>query len=154
MPLAIAIVIAAIGIGYAMSRVVKIRKDLPELAEGKPNRLSKREKRLEQIRAPEPEYVAPSIDDLVAAEIAEAGLDDIAGGQGVAPTVKLKVYRRDAPHIERCPPESRRYVLEADVDPSDAGVDDVRLICEGSPEPSAETPIPPQPEREPETPPD
>ena len=33
MPIAIAVIIAAVGIGYAMSRVAKLRKEFPELAE-------------------------------------------------------------------------------------------------------------------------
>jgi hypothetical protein len=129
--LALAVLIAAIGIGYAMSRIMKIRKELPEFAEEKPKRQSKREKRLEQIRSAEPEYTPPSIEDLVAAEIADEGLDDVPGGEDLAPTVKLKVYRRDAPRIDACPPEARRYVIAAGVVPSEAGVDDVHMICEG-----------------------
>ena len=48
--LAIAILIAAIGVGFAMSRVAKVRKEMAELteAEPKPKRQSRSKKRLEQ----------------------------------------------------------------------------------------------------------
>ena len=135
MTVALAVLIAAVGIGYALSRVARIRKELPELAEAekKPKRKSKREKRLEQIRAEEPEYVPPSIDDLIAAEIAETGVKDIPGGEGLPAAVLLKVFRRDTATAETCPPAERRFVLADGVNAAEAGVDDVRLICEGHP---------------------
>jgi hypothetical protein len=128
----LAVVIAAFGVGFAMSRVSKIRKELPELAEQsrKPKRQSKREKRLEAIRAAEPEWEPPSIEDLVAAEIEETGVDRIPGGEGLPTAVLLKVFRRDTTTAETCAPEDRRFVLAAGVHAADAGVDDVRLVCE------------------------
>ena len=100
---AIAILLAAAGIGYAMSKASKIRKELNEFADvEKPKRLSKREKRLEQIRAGEPEYVPPTIDDLVSEEIVEIGADQIPGGEGLAPAVLLRVYRRDTAPNDDC----------------------------------------------------
>lgn len=135
MPLAIAILIAAVGIGYAMSRVAKVRKELADIAEvePRPKRQSRREKRLEQIRAAEPEYVPPSIDDLVAAEVADTGVDRIPGGEGVALAVLLKVYRRDTGVAETCAPEDRRFVITPGVAAADAGLDAVRLICASHP---------------------
>ena len=129
---ALAILIAAIGIGFAMSRVSKIRKELPEFAEkqAKPKRQSKREKRLEQIRANEPEWVPPTIEDLIAEEIAETGVDRIPGGEGLDTAVLLKVFRRDTGVEEDCAPEDRRFELSAGVSPADAGVDDVKLLCD------------------------
>ena len=53
---AFAIIIAAVGVGYAMNRASRIRKQLSEIADIEtPKRQSKRQKRLEQIRAAEPE---------------------------------------------------------------------------------------------------
>jgi hypothetical protein len=138
--IAFAILIAAIGIGYAMSRVARIRKELPEFAEkeAKPKRQSKREKRLEQIRAAEPEYVPPSIDDLIAEEIADLGVDKIPGGEGLAPAVLLKAYRRDTHAADTCAPKDRRFVLAGGVAAGDAGVDDVQLVCAEHPDATAE----------------
>ena len=135
MTIAIAIIIAAIGIGYTMSRMSKIRKEMPELAETakKPPRVSKRQKRLEQIRAAEPEYIPPSIDDLVAEEIAEIGIDRIPGAEGLAPAVLLRVFRRDTPDTDRCLPERRRFVVANDISPSEVDIEDVRLVCEDHP---------------------
>jgi hypothetical protein len=131
--IALAVIIAAIGIGYAMSRITKMRRELPEFAEkeAKPKRQSKREKRLEQIRAAEPVYVAPSIDDLVAAEIADTHVDEIPGGEGLTSAVMLKVFHRDTAVAETCLPGDRRFVIAAGVEPADADVEDVKLICEG-----------------------
>ncbi len=137
----IGIVLAGIGVGYAMSRASKLRKEFPELAEKKPPRMSKREKRLEQIRASEPEFVPPSIEDLVAAEIAEQKIDEIDGAEGLDPAVMLRVFRRDEPVAHGCPRESLRFSIAGDVDPSEATIDDVRLVCD-SPAP----PTTPEPE--------
>lgn len=146
MSLGIAILIAAVGIGYALSRVAKLRKELSDIAEiadkvEKPRRKSRREKRLEQIRAAEPEYVPPSIEDLVAEEIEDLGVDRIPGGEGVAPAVLLKVYRRDTGRNEDCAPENRRYLVADGVNAEDAGVGDVRLTC--ADHPTAESRRPP-----------
>jgi hypothetical protein len=141
--IAIAVLIAAVGIGIAMSRLTKVRKEFPELAEKaeKPKRMTKRQKRLEQIRAAEPEYVPPSIDDLIAEEIADLGIARVAGADDLSPAVALKVYRRDTPDMETCPPEDRRFVVAEGVDAATASVDDVRLVCDehpvSGPDPSA-----------------
>ena len=128
---AIAILAAAVGIGYAMSRASKVRKELNEFADvEKPKRLSKREKRLAQIRAAEPEYIAPTIDDLVTEEIVATGADQIPGGAGLAPAVLLKVYRRDTAVGDDCKPETRQFVVGDGIEPADAGVEDVKLICD------------------------
>ena len=101
--LAIAILIAAIGVGFAMSLVAKVRKEMAELteAEPKPKRQSRSKKRLEQIRAAEPEYVAPSIDDLIVEEVTETGVDRIPGGHGLEVAVRLKVF--DEIHLQQIP---------------------------------------------------
>ena len=128
--IAIAILIAAAGIGYAMSKASKVRKELTEFADiEKPKRMNKREKRLAQIRAAEPEYVAPSIDDLVSEEIIETGADQIPGGEGLAPAVLLRVYRRDTAPDDDCAPADRRFVVADGIELADAGLDDVRLLC-------------------------
>ncbi len=137
MPIAIAVIIAAVGIGYAMSRVAKLRKEFPELAEKrKPTRQSRREKRLEQIRAAEPAYVAPTLDELIAAEIADEGIGDIAGSAGLAPGVMLKVYKRDMETVKACPRQKLRFVVADGVQAEAAEFDDVRLACDA---PAAES---------------
>jgi len=111
-----------------MSRVAKLRKEFPELAEKKPTRQNRREKRLEQIRAAEPTYVAPTLDDLIAAET--------AGGAGLPPGVMLKVYKRDIDAAKACPHEKLRFVVAEGVQAEAADFDDVRLACDA---PAAET---------------
>ena len=148
-PVFIAIIIAAAGIGYAMSRVSKVRKEFPDLAAKRPPRVSKRQKRLEQIRAHEPEYTPPSLEDLIAADIKEAGIDTIPGASGVPQGVILKVYRRDEPAIA-CRHEELRFLVADGVEPGSAGIDDVRLICDvpaepaKDPSPAAELPEMPE----------
>ncbi|NIU21506.1 MAG: hypothetical protein GWN79_21620 [Actinobacteria bacterium] len=82
--------------------------------------------------------MAPSIDDLIAEEIRETGVDRIPGGEGLETAVLLKVFRRDTTVAETCAPEDRRFELSAGVAPAAAGVDDVKLVCDRHPLPSAE----------------
>ena len=130
MSIVIAVAIAAVGIGYAMSRLAKLRKEFPELADKKEPRKSRRDKRLEQIRGAEPEYVAPSLDDLIAEEIADEGIDTIEGGVGLPPAVMLKAYKRDLAGVAGCPREKLRIVIADGVQPETAEFDDVRLTCD------------------------
>jgi len=138
----IAILLAAFGVGWAMSRASKLRKEFPELADKKPPRVSKRQKRLEQIRAAEPEFTPPSIEDLIAEEIKDAGIDRIEGAAAIQPTVLLKAYRRDEHLAKDCPGESLRFVVADGVEPEHADIDDVRLECDAprpEPPPSSES---------------
>lgn len=126
----IAILIAAVGVGWAMSKASKLRKEFPELAERKQPRKSKRQRRLEQIRASEPEFTPPSIEDLVAAEISDAGIDQVEGAGGLPPAVMLKVYRRDEEVAQQCPREKLRFIVADGIEPGEATIDDVALTCD------------------------
>lgn len=136
----IAIVLAGIGVGYAMNRASSVRKELADVAEQKPPRQSKRQRRLEQIRAAEPEFTPPSIEDLIDAEIADAGIDQIQGAAGIPPAVLLKTYRRDEDVARKCPTGKLQFVIAEGVDAAAAEVEDVALRCDASPGPDSPLP--------------
>ena len=121
-----------VGIALAVAFGLQMRKrnelDVPA-AEEKPKRMSKREKKLEEIRANEPDIVIPSIDDLVREEIEETGVNQIAGGEELADPTKLKVYRRDIAGLEGCPRENLQFKLSYGISAADATEDNVRLVC-------------------------
>jgi hypothetical protein len=64
----------------------------------------------------------PDILELVHEEVAEAGLGDLSGAEGLDPTVLLKVWKRDG---YGCPPGQGRYVLSDDIAPEEATEDSV-----------------------------
>ena len=70
-----------------------------------------------------------SIVDLVDAEVSDLGLRSIAGAEGVAPDVLLKVWS-DTPDVHDCDRSQLRYEITSNIAPPDADVDDVRLVCD------------------------
>jgi hypothetical protein len=68
---------------------------------------------------------------LVQEEVAETGVDQIPGADGVDITVRLRVWHRDAEVRDECAGEGRlRFQVDEDAEPSDASADQVRLVCD------------------------
>lgn len=92
-----------------------------------PRSLSKRQQRMVATLQPEPEL--PSIEDLVAEEAAETGVNDIPGGEGLDVSLKLRVYWRDEVVRKGCSDGVLEFRITDGVEPGDAETDDVRLVC-------------------------
>ena len=108
----IAAIIAFIVVGVVLARNTSSRK-------------KKAIDSLEQERKSVGRY---SIVDLVDAEVNDLQLRSIAGAEGVAPDVLLKVWS-DTPDVHECDRADLRYDIAGDVAPEDADVDDVTLVC-------------------------
>ena len=126
MELALAAVIAVGALIFAFSFAGRARKaqgvdDPPK------KRLSKREKKLEQLRQYDPLPEPKAILDIVREEAEDLGVNDVPGGEGLEIPVKLKVWHRDEAIREACDGDVR-YEVAADVPPAEATVDDVRLV--------------------------
>ena len=101
-----------------------------ELApEDKPQKMSKREKKLAEIRANEPDVAIPTLDELVREELEETGVNEIAGHDGLTDPVKLKVYHRDIGSLGDCPRDHMTFVLAYGISAEEATENDVRLVC-------------------------
>lgn len=92
-----------------------------------PRPLSKRQQRI--VATLEPDKEPPSIEDLVAAEAKDTGVNDIPGGDGLDVSLKLRVYWRDEIVRQGCTDGVLEFRIEAGVDPAAAETDDVRLVC-------------------------
>jgi hypothetical protein len=135
------VVLIAIG-AYVYVRMVRSRRELaPELAAPEPERLSRRRQRhLEKIREfDDAAYEPKTMEQLVAEEVAETGVDEIAGGAELATPVKLKVFHRDSPAHPDCRESGLRFEVSPSTTAPAATVADVRLLCD------ADHPPPPPP---------
>lgn len=129
MEVVLALVVVAIVLAIAFGRSMRRRGDLLETDEEKPKKMSKREKKLAEIRANEPDITIPTINELQQQELEDTGVNSIEGHEGLSDTVKLKVYHRDISSHRDCPPEALRFRLSYGIEPESATVDDVRLTC-------------------------
>lgn len=75
-----------------------------------------------------PDPVRPTIEDLVAEEAAELGVDVIPGADEVALGVRLRVWKRDRPDLGDCPDHRLHFVVTA-LDSITATAADVTLQC-------------------------
>jgi hypothetical protein len=131
---AILFLIALFALGIIFGRML-IRRDVErkrrELAgasgpAAKKRRMTRREKILASLE-PDPEI--PTVIDLMHEEARDTGVNEIPGGEQLEVPVKLKVWHRDGgPHFE-CPRSSMRFEIAEGVDPEQATVEDVRLVC-------------------------
>lgn len=96
-------------------------------AQQKPRSLSKRQQRI--VASLEPMKEAPSIEQLVAEEAAETGVNEIPGGEGLDVSLKLRVYWRDEVVRNGCEDGVLEFRVDEDVDRAVAETDDVRLVC-------------------------
>ena len=79
----------------------------------------------------------PDIIELVQEEVDNAGLRDLAGSEGIDPTVLLKVWKRDR---NGCASGQGRYVVSDAVAPEDATAESVTFECAQT-EAKAEPPV-------------
>lgn len=73
------------------------------------------------------ELHTPDIIELVQEEVDSAGLGDLAGAEGIDPTVLLKVWKRDR---SGCTSGQGRYVTSDGVAPEDATDESVTFECD------------------------
>lgn len=92
-----------------------------------PRSLSKRQQRI--VSTLEPDKEIPSIEDLVAQEALETGVDEIRGGEGLDTSLKLRVYWRDEIVRQGCADGVLEFRIEDGVERANAETDDVRLVC-------------------------
>ncbi len=124
----LAVVIAAALLLFVFSKLQGARAKLrPEGEEVTPKK-GRRQRKLDEIRANDPPFEPKSAFDVMLEEVADLGLDDVPGGQGIDAPVRLKVWKRDAAVRASCN-DSVRFVVHNRVEPEAAKVDDVRLEC-------------------------
>ncbi|MCP4966265.1 MAG: hypothetical protein GY926_13665 [bacterium] len=89
---------------------------------------SKRQQRIMEKLGPPPEI--PTVMDLVREEVAETGVENIPGHEGLTGPVMLKVFRRDQAVQDRCTHDGYAFLIAEGVEPSEALEGDVTLYCE------------------------
>jgi hypothetical protein len=90
-----------------------------------PASASRRTRKIAAKLSPLPEI--PTVMDMVKAEVAELGLEDISGHEDLPGPVLLKVYRRDL--REGCDHDTLEYRTTEGVERAEATEDDVILRC-------------------------
>jgi hypothetical protein len=95
------------------------------------SRASGRKKRMarEDLKREQEQVGHFDILELVRQELDETGAGDVPGGDGVDPTVLLRVWRRDQAVRDDCS-GGLRFVIADGVAPADAEVDVVKLVCD------------------------
>lgn len=121
----------AISIGLAVSLLARQRaRARPEDADvpnqPRPIRRTRQQKILEKLE-PLPEI--PTVMDLVREEVAETGVENIPGHEGLTGPVMLKVFRRDQLARERCTHDGIEFLVAEGIDPPNALERDVSLFC-------------------------
>jgi len=125
----------AIAIFVAMGVMVTLAKRTRDraqevLLEDQPSGPKPRTRRQQQLvanMAPSPEI--PTIEQLVAEEVAATGVNDIPGGDGLDVSLRLRVYWRDEVVRRGCDDGHLEFRVDAGVDLDAADTDDVRLVC-------------------------
>ena len=93
----------------------------------------------------EPPKETPTIEELVAQEAVDTGVNEIPGGDELDVSLKLRVYWRDEVVRRGCTDGTLEFRLAEGVSPSEAETEDVRLVCvratgeSATPDPAAET---------------
>jgi len=101
---------------------------------------SRSQRRILEKLEPIPEL--PTVMDLMREEIAETGVENIPGHEGLTGPVMLKVFRRDREVRERCTHDGYAFVVADGVEPAEATEEQVSLHCDECgilpPKPAAE----------------
>ncbi len=128
MAILLAVVIAAAVLLFVFSKLRGARAQLEPEGEEVTRRKSRRQRKLDEIRANDPPFEPKSAFDVMLEEVAELGLDDVPGAEGIDAPVRLKVWKRDAAIRTSCN-DDVRFVVHPGVEPGKATVDEVRLEC-------------------------
>lgn len=95
-----------------------------------PPKLSRRQQAIAAATAAaEPAIPVVSIEELVAQEAKETGVNDIPGGDGLDVSLKLRVYWRDEVVRTGCADGRLEFRLGEGVTAENAATEDVRLVC-------------------------
>lgn len=129
MAIAIAMMIVVVALVMTIGRMY-LHRD--QWVDEKP--LAKQHRKIQEF---EPVHEGPSIEDLIEEEAADLGLHDIPGGEGVASSVKLRVWHRDAGARSGCAEGVLRYEVDAGVDSEAADIAQVHLRCDTEATPDA-----------------
>jgi hypothetical protein len=111
---AIALLIAFVVTGVVLGRQTSNRK----------------KEAIESLKAEKAALRSVSILDLAREEIEELGLDRIPGTEDLATDVILKVWKDAGQEIRDCDRSELRYVIADGIDPHQASVRDVRIVCD------------------------
>jgi len=122
-------VIVTMGIVVFLNRRTrdKMRETAIEPEIDKPRIGSKRQQQM--VASFEPPKETPTIEELVAQEAADTGVNEIPGGDGLDVSLKLRVYWRDEVVRRGCTEGTIEFRLAEGVSPNQAETDDVRLVC-------------------------
>lgn len=124
-------VIVAGGVIISLNRRTRAKAQETALesteAPGKVRPLSKRQQRIASTLEPATEM--PSIEQLVAEEARDTGVNDIPGGERLDVSLKLRVYWRDEVVRQGCSDGVLEFRIDEGIDPAAAETDDVRLVC-------------------------
>ena len=136
-PMAIVLVVVALGIAGWLgqrqrNKMEEYRKRLEaggEYVATEPRKLTRAQRKVEELRASVPPTPMASIEEIARAEAEDLGLLDLPGAEDLPINVLLLVWRRDESVRSRC--DGRLgYELTAGVEPADATEHDVRLTCD------------------------
>jgi hypothetical protein len=86
---------------------------------------------IESLKAEKASLRTVSILDLAREEIEELGLEHIEGADGLPTDVMLKVWKEASTRVADCDRADLRYVVSDGVDPTQATVKDVTIMCGG-----------------------
>jgi hypothetical protein len=133
--LAPALTALAIGMFVVMAVMVTLSKRTRDraqqalLSDGTPQAKgrSKRQQQVLDSLSQPPDI--PTIEELVAEEAAATGVNDIAGGNGLDVSLKLRVYWRDEVVRRGCEDGHLEFRVDEGIDFASAETDDVRLVC-------------------------
>ena len=119
----------AMGVMVAFARRTRERAQeaMPDSQPAMPKPRTKRQRQLVASMAPPPQM--PTIEELVAEEAAATGVNDIAGGEGLDVSLKLRVYWRDEVVRRGCEDGNLEFRVDGGISAAAADINDVRLVC-------------------------
>ncbi len=121
--------IVTIGVVVFLNRRTrdKIRDSAIETDTQNPRAGTKRQQRV--VDSFDPPTELPTIEELVAQEVADTDVNEIAGGDGLDVSLKLRVYWRDEVVRRGCTDGALEFRIAEGVAADEAETDDVRLVC-------------------------
>jgi hypothetical protein len=130
--------------------MLKNRKEYapPDAVETGPKLTRRMHRHLEKVREFDADYEIEhkTLEQLIAEEAEETGVNEMPGGDGLATPVKLKVFHRDSSQHSDCRESGLRFEVRSGADPENATEHDVRLVCNA--DHAAFQPPEPEPPRE------